>query len=212
MAVRAEAAERSADRRPAGATHDRIVDAAERCIRRWGIRRISMNDVGREAGVSRGSVYRYFADRDALVQAVLERSSERQIQTAEPMVRRRRTLAAKVAEAAVFIRSHIDDELSLGLRVHPDEAELATLRLARAEQTLDRWIAFWVPYLEDARERGEVRADLEVRPAAEWIMRILVSLVTIPSVTVDLDDPAQVRRYVERHIVRGFGSEGKGVG
>lgn len=193
VAVRAEAP-----------THQRIVDAAERCIRRWGIRRVSMNDVAREADVSRGSVYRYFADRDALVQAVLERSSERQIETAEPMVRRRRTLAAKVAEAAVFIRSHVDDELSLGLRAHPDEAELATLRLARAEQTLERWIAFWVPYLEEARDRGEVRADLDTRPAAEWIMRMLVSLVTMPSITIDLTDPAQVRRYVEHHIVRGF--------
>jgi AcrR family transcriptional regulator len=200
VAVRVEPAEE----RQVGRTHARIVDAAERCIRRWGIRRVSMNDVAREAGVSRGSVYRYFSDREALVQAVLERSSERGIQAAEPAVRRRRTLAAKVAEAAVFIRTNLDDELSLGLRAHPDEAELATLRLARAQQTLDRWIAFWVPYLEEARDRGEVRADLDIRPAAEWIMRILVSLVTMPSVTVDLDDAAQVRRYVEHHIVRGF--------
>ncbi len=192
-------------------TQARIVDAAERCIRRWGIRRVSMNDVAREAGVSRGSVYRYFADREALVQAVLERSSVRRIETAVPGIRRRRTLAAQVAEAAVFIRSHLDDELSLGLRVHPDEAELATLRLARAEQTLERWIEFWVPYLEAARERGEVRGNLDVRPAAEWIMRVLVSLVTMPSVTVDLKDPAQVRRYVEGHIVRGFRTEGEGV-
>ncbi|MGH8983569.1 MAG: TetR/AcrR family transcriptional regulator [Acidimicrobiia bacterium] len=198
-------------REEAAPTRDRIVDAAERCIRRWGIRRVSMNDVAREAGVSRGSVYRYFADREALVQAVLERSSERQIETAEPAIRRRRTLAAQVAEAAVFIRSHLDDDLSLGLRVHPDEAELATLRLARAEQTLEAWIEFWVPYLEAARERGEVRGNLDVRTAAEWIMRVLVSLVTMPSVTVDLKDPAQVRRYVEGHIVRGFVSEGKGV-
>jgi len=56
-----------------------------------------------------------------------------------------------------------------------------------------------------------VRTDLDLRLAAEWIMRILVSLVTMPSVTVDLKDPAQVRRYVEAHIVRGFRSEGKGV-
>jgi AcrR family transcriptional regulator len=207
VAARIEAVEG----RPAAPTPDRIVDAAERCIRRWGIRRVSMNDVAREADVSRGSVYRYFADREALVQAVLERSSERSIEAAAPLVRRRRTLAAKVAEAAVFIRSHLDDELSLGLRAHPDEAEIATLRLARAEQTLDRWIAFWVPYLEEARDRGEVRPDLDARAAAEWIMRILVSLVTMSSVTIDLTDPSQVRRYVERHIVQGFRSEGEGV-
>ncbi len=187
-----------------GPTHDRIVDAAEACIRRWGIRRVSMNDVAREAGVSRGSVYRYFADRAALVQAVLERTSERQIATAEPAIRRRRTLAGKVAEAAAFIRAHVDDDLSLGLRARPDEPELATIRLAQAGRTLERWVEFWVPYLSDARDRGEVRRDLDVREAAEWIMRILISFVTVRSITFDLADPEQVRRYVEDYLVRGF--------
>jgi hypothetical protein len=35
-------------------------------------------------------------------------------------------------------------------------------------------------------------------------MRILVSLVTVPSVTVDLDDARQLRAYIEDHLVRGF--------
>lgn len=187
-----------------GPTADRIVEAAADCIRLWGIRRVSMNDVAREAGVSRGSVYRYFADREALVQAVLEHTSERHIALAEPSIRRKRSLAAKVAEAAAFIREHIDDELSLGLRARPDEPELAALRLAQAGRTLDRWVDFWVPYLAEARERGEVRPDLELRQAAEWIMRILISLVTVPSVTFDLTSSEQVRKYVEDHLVRGF--------
>jgi AcrR family transcriptional regulator len=118
------------------ATPERILDAAARCIRRWGIRRVSMNDVAREAGLSRGSVYRYFPERDALVQAVLERNAAQNVAAALPAVRRRRSLAAKVAEAAVFIRAHVDDELSLGLHGRPDEPELATLRLARVESTM----------------------------------------------------------------------------
>jgi hypothetical protein len=67
-----------------------------------------------------------------------------------------------------------------------------------------RWIDFWIPFLEAARADGEVRADIEVRQAAEWIMRILISLVTVPSATIALDDPKQVRRFIEDHLVRGF--------
>jgi hypothetical protein len=33
---------------------------------------------------------------------------------------------------------------------------------------------------------------------------MIISLVTIPSVTVDLHDRDQVRRYVTDHIVNGF--------
>ena len=186
------------------ATPERILRAAEVCVRRWGLRRVSMNDVATEAGVSRGSVYRYFPDRDALVQAVLERVAEAHVAEAEPAVRRQRTLVGKVAEAAVFVRNLAEDERRLGLHEHPGEPALATLQLAATPTLFGRWIEFWIPFLESAGAAGEVRDDLDVRQAAEWIMRILISLVTVPSATIDLDDPAQVRRFIEHHLVRGF--------
>ncbi len=186
------------------ATSERILRAAELCVRRWGLRRVSMNDVALEAGVSRGSVYRYFPDREALVQAVLEQVAAAHVAEAEPAVRRQRTLAGKVAEAAVFVRHLADDERRLGLQAHPGEPVLATLQLAATPAMFARWIDFWIPFLEVARADGEVRADLDLAQAAEWIMRILISLVTVPSATIDLDDPAQVRRFIEHHLVRGF--------
>lgn len=185
-------------------TAERILVAAETCIRRWGIRRVSMNDVAREAGVSRGSVYRYFHDRDALVQAALERVAEQRVREAEPAVRAQPTLAAKVAEAAVFVRRLADDEVTLGLHEHPDEPQLATLRLASTKTMFERWVDFWIPFLADARDNGEVRSELDLRRASEWIMRMLISLVTVPSVTIDLGDAQQVRRFVEDHLVKGF--------
>jgi AcrR family transcriptional regulator len=186
------------------ATPERILRAAEECVRRWGIRRVSMSDVALQAGVSRGSVYRYFADRDALVQAVLERVAEAHVAEAELAVRRQRSLTARVAEAAVFVRLLSDDERRLGLHEHPGEPALATLQLAATPALFARWVDFWIPFLDEARDAGEVRADLDVRAASEWIMRILISLVTVPSVTVDLDDTRQLRAYIEDHLVRGF--------
>jgi len=183
---------------------ERILRAAEACIRRWGIRRVSMNDVAREAGVSRGSVYRYFDDRDALVQAALEQVAEQRVREAEPAVRAQPTLAGKVAEAAVFIRRLADDERTLELNEHPGEPQLATLRLASTEAMFERWVDFWIPFLAEAQGTGEVRAELDLRRASEWIMRMLISLVTVPSVTIDLGDAAQVRSFVEDHLVRGF--------
>ena len=184
-------------------TREQILAAAEACIRRWGIRRVSMNDVATRAGVSRMSVYRHFADRDALVLAVLERLADQTVEVATPRVLRRRTLAAQVAEAAAHVRS-LEGELDLGLGSRPGEGEQAALSLAHAGPVLNRWIEFWIPRIEEARARGEVRADLDARQAAEWIMRMMLSLVTIPSLTVDLDDPEAVRRFVQHHIVRGF--------
>ena len=188
----------------ATATEARILDAGERCIRRLGLQRFSMADVATQAGVSRGSVYRYFPDRDALTGAVLERTARRFVASSEAAVRRRRTLASQVGEAAVFIRAHLRDEvLSLYL---PGESEtlLATLLAAKIEGLLAGWIEFWRPFLADARRRGEIRGDLDDSEAAEWIVRMMLSFAVMPSAVVDLDDADAVRDYVSRYVVRGL--------
>jgi AcrR family transcriptional regulator len=183
-----------------GATHERILDAAERCLRQLGLHRVSMGDVATQAGVSRGSVYRYFPDRRALLDAVLERSADRFVAGSTASVDRRRTLAAQVGEAAVFILEHRrDDTLLTG-----EESLLATLLSVRVHGLLERWVEFWLPRLADAAARGEVRSDLDPRQAAEWIVRLMLSFAVMPSVTVDLGNPDAVRTFVRNHLVQGL--------
>ncbi len=181
-------------------TEERILDGAERCLRRLGLRRMSMSDVAVQAGISRGSVYRYFPDRQRLVDAVLERAADRFVAASSDAVDRERTLAGQVGEAALFILEHRDDESVLV----GDESLMATLLTVRIRALLERWIDFWLPRLADAERRGEIRAGLDHRPAAEWIVRLMLSFAVMPSVTVDLERPAAVRAFVRDHLVRGF--------
>lgn len=187
-------------------TRDRIIEAATECIRRWGIRRVSMNDVAQQAGVSRRTVYLHFADREALVLEVLTRVSERMVAAVEPLVRARATLAEQIAEAAVHVHAlgPADRQLGLGLGLRPGESEDATMLLAHSERVLDAWHGFWVPFVEAARGRGEVRQDVAVERATDWIMRMLISLVTVPARSFDPDDAEEVRRFVAEFITRGF--------
>ena len=50
-----------------------ILDAAERLFVRYGYRKSSMDDVAREAGTAKGTVYLYYAGKEALFRALLER-------------------------------------------------------------------------------------------------------------------------------------------
>ncbi|MEH1169190.1 TetR family transcriptional regulator [Micromonospora sp. CPCC 205539] len=52
---------------------DRILDAAEEVLRRYGPAKATVLDVARALGVSHGSVYRHFASKAALREAVAER-------------------------------------------------------------------------------------------------------------------------------------------
>src|SRR5215470_2800500 len=61
------------------AARERLLDAASRCVARDGLAVTGIASVADEAGVSRPTVYRYFADRDALVEAALLRAGTVQL-------------------------------------------------------------------------------------------------------------------------------------
>lgn len=196
------AAEPVADPSP---TADRIVDAAEECLRRFGLQRASMAAIAAQAGVSRGTVYLHFAHRQALVDAVLERAAARFVESAAVEVARQPSLAAQAGAAAVFIRQHLGDHV-LGLRLPADEENLVAVMLtAQRPELLAGWVEFWQPFLADAAARGEIRAGLDHRRAAEWILRVMLSFAVMGSVTFDADEPAALRRFIAEHLVDGLG-------
>lgn len=187
-------------------TAERILDTAEQCLSRLGLSRVSVTDVAEQAGLSRGAVYLHFADRAALIDAVLARTASRFVASSEPAVRRRRTLVGQVAEAAVFIRTHVGDGL-LTLRLPADqESLLAALLTVQIDRLLEAWVQFWQPFLAEAERRGEIRRGIDRRQAAEWIVRMLLTLAVMPASTFDGDDPASVRRFIRSFIVDGFAS------
>jgi AcrR family transcriptional regulator len=186
-------------------TEERILVAAELCLARLGLARLSLTDVAAQAGVSRGAVYLHFADRRALIDAVLTRAASRFVTSCAETLSRHRTLADQVAEAAVFIREHQGDKV-LSLRLPADEESLfATLLTTRLERVVEEWVDFWIPYLTAAGERGELRDGVDHRQAAEWIVRMMLSFAIMPAVSFDAERPAEVRAFVRSFIVDGLG-------
>ena len=185
-------------------TEERILDAAVCCLGRFGLRRTSMAEVATAAGLSRATVYNHFPDRDALIEAVTGRLARAFVAESEPVVRRRRTLAAQVGEAAVFIRAHLGDRAFATSPPGEEDHLLAVLLSARATHLVEAWVAFWDPFLAAAEARGEIRRGLDRRQAGEWIVRLLLSFAVMPSVSVDLDDPTAVRAFVRAHLVPGL--------
>ena len=59
-------------------------------------------------------------------------------------------------------------------------------------------------YVSAARLTGEVRSDLDGPTATEWFARILFSLFTTPSPTIDMRDDDAVADFVRAYVVKGF--------
>ena len=185
-------------------SRDRLLDATERCLRRWGLRRTTMTEVATEAGLSRAWLYRQFPDKASLVVATLARTDEEFWADAHARVSGVRGIAAQVAEAVALAREHQPGALLLDLRASEPGA-FAELVGTGLREMMPGMATFWHPYLEAARADGAVRADLDVARAGEWVMRVVLSLVTVPGQTVDIDDTGQVRLFLEEFLVAGLG-------
>jgi AcrR family transcriptional regulator len=188
---------------PRTGTRDRVLAATERCLRRSGIRRTTMTEIAGEAGVSRAWLYKQFPDKASLIVAALAQTDEAFWADAHARVSRCDGMAAQVAEAVRISRQHRPRALLLQLKAEEPAAFVETVGTGLV-QMMPGMALFWHPYLESARSRGEVRPDIDIARAAEWVMRVVLSLVTVPGAAVDVDDGASLLRFVDEFLVAGL--------
>ncbi len=162
-----------------------------------------MVEIADEAGLSRAWLYRHFPDKASLVAAALARTDEQFWADAHTRVSRACGIAAQVAEAVGISKEHRPGALLLRLKAEEPAAYAETVGTG-LRAMMPGMAAFWHPYLEAARRRGEVRPDLDVARGAEWVMRMVLSLITVSGDVVDGDDPASVLRFVEEFLVAGL--------
>ena len=160
---------------------DRLLDATVESLKAQGIRRTTVAQVADRAGVSRAWLYRHFPDKASLVGAAIIRLDEDFWQHAHDRIGKAHGIAAQVAEAVAISRAH-EPPLTLQLREQEPEA-FALVVGSGLREVVPGMATFWHGYLEDAVARGEARADLDVPRAAEWVLRVVISLVTVPSET-----------------------------
>ena len=126
-------------------------------------REVTMDQVADRAGIGRATLYRHFATREELIQAVLARVVElaraaadtaiRKGGTAEDILRRLGTIIVGFGARYLFLSDY--RHLSRHL-LEPFDAE--------SDPTLA-----WV---RDAHKRGELRSEL----SPEWIVQVIVAL------------------------------------
>jgi AcrR family transcriptional regulator len=186
------------------AKRQHILDAAVRCCIELGMDRTSVMDVARAADVSRGTVYRYFPDREALIGAVVETGSQQYFADAATAMGSRSTLAEQVG---AFAATAADTAVAHRSRDRVRDGDVALMRLivADADATLGRTMRFLEPYVRAAVDRGEIPAATDVDDACEWLARVIISISSVPSSShFDIADAGSVAAFVERYAVAGL--------
>lgn len=180
---------------------DRLIDAAETCLRTKGIRATTVSEVAEAAGVSRGWLYRHFPDKAALLGAAIVRLNDAYWGEAHATLAQVDGLAAQLCAGVTLGRSAYDSPGALLMRLRRDEPEeFAACAGAGVQGLIPDLAAFWRPYLEAAVERGEIGVH-NMAEASEWVARVVLSVTTVPGDTLDPDDPTALIAYLDRYLM-----------
>ena len=65
--------------------YDRILDALQELLENRKLQSISVSEIAQTAGIGKGSIYYYFPSKDAILEALVERSYEKPLRTAKAL-------------------------------------------------------------------------------------------------------------------------------
>jgi len=175
----------------------RMVDAALRCVERWGLAKTSMDDIAREARVSRATVYRVIpGGKDRLVETVLQHEVGRLFHEADSEARQATTLEDLVCVGVGIAMRVLTGHAALNYLVrHEPEAILPHFAFHRLAPLLAEIAELSRPHL------SRFLPDEAVRPAGELLARVVLSYSFSPVPELDPEDPDSIRRFVRTYLL-----------
>jgi AcrR family transcriptional regulator len=191
------------DGAPPGSRRSSLLDAAIDRFVAVGIAKTTMEDIARGAGAGKATLYRYFPNKAAVVDALVERENTRFVRVLERAVAAAPTSRQGLEDAFVaaleFLRAH--PMLNKSLQEEPDVLlPYLTLRSGPVAQSTMRLFA---EVIEGGIAAGELRR-VESEWAAETLFRLLMSFFSLPQLTIRIDDPSQVRAYAAGLVAGGL--------
>jgi TetR/AcrR family transcriptional regulator, repressor for uid operon len=180
-------------------TEVRLRDAALVCIGRFGLAKTTVDDIAREAGCSRATLYRYFDGKPAIVRAALLAERERIVDAVVDTGRAAPTFADAVVDVVVTGARELRDHDALQfLLAHEPEAVLGYLAFVPGDRLLtavgdaiapafDRWLS-----------------PTAATRAGDWLARLVRSYVLMPHPPVDFTDPIAARAFLEQLVIPGL--------
>lgn len=178
------------------AARARLIEAALGCVARVGVSKTTLDDVAREAGVSRATLYRVFSNKRELFDAVVAQEAVSLCLNLELAAAGTADLEdALVVLVTTASRSLSEHAALRTVMLMEPELLLPNLAFGEADAFLRTASALVAPVLE--RFLPPERVDR----GAEWAVRVFLSYMCSPSEAVRLDVGPSVRRLVRDFVV-----------
>jgi AcrR family transcriptional regulator len=180
-------------------TRDRIMDVADRLFRQMGFAKTTVADIAAELDMSPANVYRFFASKNAIVEAICRRCLSELDERAWEIARSRGSAAARLERLILEILAYHKDNLLTDKRVN--DIVLVAIEdswdAIQAHKEIIRNVVELI--LRDGIAAGEFE---KVDPAetSELLMRSLVAFVHPVLISQCLSDEEDVEAQAKAGI------------
>ncbi|MFE7741594.1 TetR/AcrR family transcriptional regulator [Nocardia sp. NPDC057455] len=179
---------------------EKLLESALSAFLDFGIKRTSMGEIARRAGISPATLYRRYESKNDLVEAVSVREAQRFVASIEKQVRTVSGNDDQLVEIFVaFIGAIAGNELLRRLlRTEPD------LILPRLTTEAGPILAVGRDYLaEKLRELRDARGthDFDAELVAEIMARLALSLALTPDGLIPVSDRGAAREFARRTLL-----------
>lgn len=179
---------------------ERILDAALSLFSDIGIKRGTIGEVAKRAGVDRVTVYRRVGNKDEIVQAVVAREATRVFEQIVAAAGRPKTFEDRVAVGFASmigaLREHSLLNRMLGLEPETVLPQLTT----EAGQLLAAATLATMTVFEQAASDGLIDNSDDMLPSAELIVRVAHSFLVTPHALVDVESTASATEFARNHL------------
>ena len=179
---------------------DRVLDAARVCCDRWGIQKVTVDDIATEAKISRATLYRLFpGGRDVLFEKLRERDIRDFLIELDARLADVTSYEGLVVGIICHSTRQLREDAHLQLMLASSPGEVARELGVEGMPNIVRLAAALI----GPRVEPYIGVDDAVE-LAEWLARIVVSYFLAPSELVNLADPAQATAFVRRFVLPAF--------
>jgi AcrR family transcriptional regulator len=184
--------------------HDRLLEATYRCVERFGMGKTTIEDIVKESGVSRATIYRQFpGGRDELLLETVGWELANYFNRLADQVRDAPSLAVLLQQGLTYAHRSIAEHAVLRKMMDTEPERLLPLLTTEAAKSLPFIADFLLPYLRREADAGRLRPGVDLDRAAEYLARSILSLIGAPG-RWDLADPAQVADLVNVELLGGI--------
>jgi AcrR family transcriptional regulator len=183
----------------ADATTERILDAAYDHMLASGLRRLTVEDVARRAGVARITIYRRFGGKDELVRAVVLREAQRLFAEVDALVGPISSAADRLVEGFVTMLTRVRAH-PLVARTLATEPDVALAAVADGGPVIAAAREYLAAHLLRSHRRSRMRAA-DARAVAEVLVRLGLSFVVVPESAIPLAARRDVRAFARRYLL-----------